>query len=81
MLKEGSVDVQYEGAAIIDPMRGFYDEPIVTMDFSSLYPSVMIAHNLCYTTWVESLASIEQCGLVHDRDYIVTPDNGGLYML
>lgn len=24
--------------------------PIATLDFSSLYPSIMMAHNLCYTT-------------------------------
>ncbi|GMT08716.1 hypothetical protein PFISCL1PPCAC_13, partial [Pristionchus fissidentatus] len=40
----------YEGATVIDPLRGFYNEPIATLDFASLYPSIMIAHNLCYTT-------------------------------
>ena len=24
--------------------------PIATLDFASLYPSIMMAHNLCYTT-------------------------------
>lgn len=43
-------DDAYEGATVIDPMRGFYDCPIATLDFSSLYPSIMMAHNLCYTT-------------------------------
>lgn len=28
----------------------YYDVPITTLDFSSLYPSIMMAHNLCYTT-------------------------------
>lgn len=28
----------------------YYDVPIATLDFSSLYPSIMMAHNLCYTT-------------------------------
>ena len=28
----------------------YYDVPIATLDFSSLYPSIMQAHNLCYTT-------------------------------
>lgn len=41
---------QYEGATVIEPIRGYYTEPIATLDFSSLYPSIMIAHNLCYTT-------------------------------
>ena len=30
--------------------HSYYDSPIVTLDFSSLYPSIMMAHNLCYTT-------------------------------
>lgn len=40
----------YEGATVIEPLRGFYSRPIATLDFASLYPSIMIAHNLCYTT-------------------------------
>lgn len=74
--KEGAADVQFEGAVVIDPIRGYYDESIVTLDFSSLYPSIMIAHNLCYTTWVDSYSTSEKYGLVRDRDYIVTPENG-----
>ncbi len=40
----------FEGATVIEPVRGFYDEPIATLDFASLYPSIMQAHNLCYST-------------------------------
>ncbi|RZC43128.1 DNA polymerase delta catalytic subunit [Asbolus verrucosus] len=36
---------QYEGATVIEPMKGYYTDPIATLDFSSLYPSIMIAHN------------------------------------
>lgn len=43
-------DEQYEGATVIEPKRGYYAEPITTLDFASLYPSIMMAHNLCYTT-------------------------------
>lgn len=42
--------VAYEGAIVVEPKRGYYDEPIVTLDFASLYPSIMMAHNLCYST-------------------------------
>uniref|UniRef100_A0A8C0J1D2 DNA polymerase delta catalytic subunit n=1 Tax=Chelonoidis abingdonii TaxID=106734 RepID=A0A8C0J1D2_CHEAB len=31
----------------------YYDVPIATLDFSSLYPSIMMAHNLCYTTLLQ----------------------------
>lgn len=68
-------DEQYEGATVIEPKRGYYDVPIATLDFSSLYPSIMMAHNLCYTTLLDR-ASIDRLGLVKDVDYIQTPNNG-----
>lgn len=40
----------YEGGFVMDPLRGFYKDPIAVLDFSSLYPSIMISKNLCYTT-------------------------------
>jgi len=43
---------EYEGATVIDPRRGFYSVPITTLDFSSLYPSIMREHNLCYRSLV-----------------------------
>ena len=43
---------KYEGATVIEPNRGYYTHPIATLDFASLYPSIMMAHNLCYTTLV-----------------------------
>ncbi|KZV72219.1 hypothetical protein PENSPDRAFT_751123 [Peniophora sp. CONT] len=70
---EGS-DEQYEGATVIEPKKGYYDAPIATLDFSSLYPSIMMAHNLCYTTLLDK-SSIERLGLVKDVDYIQTPNN------
>ncbi|XP_064480973.1 DNA polymerase delta catalytic subunit-like isoform X2 [Ornithodoros turicata] len=43
----------YTGATVIEPVKGFYSIPITTLDFSSLYPSIMMAHNLCYTTLLD----------------------------
>ena len=68
-------DEQYEGATVIEPKKGFYDVPIATLDFSSLYPSIMMAHNLCYTTLLDK-ATVEKLGLVKDVDYSQTPNNG-----
>ncbi|ELU43623.1 DNA polymerase delta catalytic subunit [Rhizoctonia solani AG-1 IA] len=61
-------------ATVIEPKRGYYDVPIATLDFSSLYPSIMMAHNLCYTTLLYK-ETIEQHGLVKGEDYIQTPNN------
>jgi DNA polymerase zeta len=35
---------------IAEPESKYYNHPIVVLDFQSLYPSVMIAYNLCYST-------------------------------
>jgi len=42
----------YEGATVIEPIRGYYDVPVATLDFASMYPSIMMAHNLCYSSLV-----------------------------
>lgn len=71
-------DEQYEGATVIEPTRGFYEEPVATLDFASLYPSIIQAHNLCYTTLIEKKGIIEKKGYKKDEDYIVTP-NGDMF--
>jgi len=43
---------QYSGATVIEPKRGYYSSPVATLDFASLYPSLMMAHNLCYSTLI-----------------------------
>ncbi|KAH9578368.1 C4-type zinc-finger of DNA polymerase delta [Trypanosoma melophagium] len=50
----------YEGATVIEPIKGFYNCPIATLDFASLYPSIIIAHNLCYSTLLRP-ADITKC--------------------
>ncbi|KDD74303.1 family B DNA polymerase, partial [Helicosporidium sp. ATCC 50920] len=46
----------YEGATVLEPKAGYYATPVATLDFASLYPSIMMAHNLCYTTLVPRAA-------------------------
>lgn len=67
---QGSDD-QYEGATVIEPKRGYYADPISTLDFASLYPSIMMAHNLCYTTLVPPNAQNQFN--VADNDVTITP--------
>lgn len=38
----GEGGVAYEGATVLDPIAGYYDQPIATLDFASLYPSIMV---------------------------------------
>jgi DNA polymerase delta subunit 1 len=66
---EGEDAGGYEGATVFEPKRGFYNQPIATLDFASLYPSIMIAHNLCYTTCMVKPPE----DFVEGKDYVVTP--------
>lgn len=43
-------DAGYEGAVVLPPTPGLYRDCVVTLDFASLYPSIMMAFNMCYTT-------------------------------
>ena len=67
-----ATEEQYEGATVIEPTRGYYDVPIATLDFASLYPSIIQAHNLCYTTLLDKKV-VQAKNLVKGEDYIVTP--------
>ena len=73
-----AVEEQYEGATVIEPIKGYYDMPIATLDFTSLYPSIMMAHNLCYTTLLDP-SEIEKLGL-EPEDYIRTPSGGDAFI-
>ena len=42
----------YEGATVLEAQKGAYYTPITALDFEGLYPSIMMAHNLCYSTLV-----------------------------
>ena len=43
---------KYVGATVLQPIPGFH-LLISTLDFASLYPSIIRMENLCYSTWVE----------------------------
>lgn len=55
---EGSDDEDetegYKGATVIEPRAGYYTgrQPVSVLDFQSLYPSIIIAYNLCVSTLV-----------------------------
>jgi DNA polymerase zeta len=37
-------------ALTLEPKSGFHFDPVVVCDFTALYPSLIIAYNLCYST-------------------------------
>lgn len=67
---------KFEGATVIDPKKGYYTMPIATLDFASLYPSIMMAHNLCYTTLLLNKKEAEK---FDEKDVTKTP-NGDYFV-
>lgn len=50
--KKAKYEADYEGATVIDAVPGYYKD-IATLDFASLYPTVIIANNIDYTTYID----------------------------
>lgn len=68
----GTSDEKYEGGTVLEPAIGLHSETsIAVLDFQSLYPSIIIAHNLCYTTKITK----EQASKMREEDYTKTPTN------
>lgn len=50
---EDEIDSSFTGATVLEPVPGMYlDDNIAVLDFASLYPTIMISRNLCYSTFV-----------------------------
>jgi len=58
----GNKTSSYEGAIVFDPIVGYYeDEPVSVLDFMSLYPSIIMSHNISPDTLIqkEELKTLE----------------------
>lgn len=70
--KENMVE-GYQGATVIDASKGFHSkDPVVCLDFASLYPSIMRWKNLCYTTYVTGDEFRNIDGVLYE-DYETSP--------
>lgn len=77
--KEVSTGDAYAGAYVFDPEPGLYYN-VVPFDFASLYPSIIIAKNICHSTCViddtipDSLCTViefeDHIGCSHDKKII-----------
>ncbi|XP_045765392.1 DNA polymerase zeta catalytic subunit isoform X1 [Maniola jurtina] len=43
---------------IFEPESRFYTDPVIVLDFQSLYPSMMIAYNYCFSTCIGRVQNI-----------------------
>lgn len=63
----------FQGAVVLPPKRGMYRDAVICVDFASLYPSIMRALNMCYSTLVTN-EEIEANGWVEGEDVLTVPD-------
>lgn len=49
---EDAIDDSFTGATVLEPHPGIYTDNVAILDFASLYPTIMISRNLCYSTFV-----------------------------
>lgn len=80
--KRGLGVFHYKGGKVQDPIPGLH-ENIICLDFRSLYPSIMQAYNICYTTLVAKehmhLVPDDQCHVIEfiqDEEEEGGVDNG-----
>ena len=48
----------------LEPESQFYADPVIVLDFQSLYPSIMIAYNYCFSTCLGNISELERAGYV-----------------
>lgn len=54
---------------VMEPQSAFYNSPLVVLDFQSLYPSVMIAYNYCYSTFLGRIVNWRGANKMGFTDY------------
>jgi DNA polymerase elongation subunit (family B) len=63
-------DEKLTGALVLDPIPGIYDK-ITPFDFTSLYPTTIIAYNLCFSTLVKDNDPIDDkyCHVININEH------------
>ena len=63
-----ALDGKYSGATVLDALSGFYrNDPVATLDFKSLYPSIIISQQLDPHTYVEDPRYLGLPGVEYKR--------------
>ncbi len=77
MGKRYSDSEELKGGAVLEPVRGLLKD-VVVLDYKSLYPTIMMAHNLCYSTVVtgDCPPGSPESESVRDFDLIRAPSGG-----
>jgi len=65
---DDDIQESFTGASVLEPKCGFYNtDNIAILDFASLYPTIMISRNLCYSSFVfdDKYRNID--GVIYER--------------
>ncbi len=65
---------ELKGGAVLVPEKGLVED-VVILDYKSLYPTIMMAHNLCYSTVLSRSDSLAQ-GQDEVAEIITSPSGG-----
>ena len=71
--KPDETEESFEGAIVLPPQNAIFFEPVAVSDFNSLYPSCIIAENLCHTSHTlkggkyDNLPGYNYVDIVYDR--------------
>ncbi len=68
----------YKGAIVLQPVKGIH-ENIAVLDFSSMYPSLMIKYNIGPDTFVDGECSEEECYVIPGLNYRFRKEPPGFY--
>ncbi|XP_028411186.1 DNA polymerase zeta catalytic subunit-like isoform X2 [Dendronephthya gigantea] len=47
---------------VMEPESRFYSDPVIVLDFQSLYPSMIIAYNYCFSTCLGKVSRLDKIG-------------------
>lgn len=73
-----NMTLRYEGAFVANPVRGLHDN-IICMDFASLYPSIIMAYNIDFTTFIppeDRVTPDEECYVIEWTETVNDDDDG-----
>ncbi|MEM0504979.1 MAG: DNA polymerase II [Sulfolobales archaeon] len=68
----------YKGAVVLEPIKGVHED-IAVLDFTSMYPNIMIKYNVGPDTYVEWECGEELCNVVPELGYRFRKEPPGFY--